>query len=420
MVDVPSRDEFNRVDVRTTALEAAAADAAQRLDDVAAADDSLSAQVAALAQRVAALEQGGGTTDPPPPPGLPVVQPVHAEQVRQSWIVNAHPGWASGVYAQTDAVFAAASDLGLPGIRDRVAGGASKAKLALRGRYADAGIRCHATLGVLGDTEQAVRAAAQVVKANPGLFRSVGGANEPNATGTGWPAKTATHQSWIWSELGGTGMPVYGPALKDNVLDIGADYRLLGGTDIASSVDFGDCHRYPRGQRPSNGLAERMDMSRAAFGGKPTGVTETGYNTSATGSAVTESLAALYAPRQLLEAYWSGSVLTGVFELLDQSSDPTVFAGHYGLVATPSTDPSTWRRKPSFDRVAALAAFMRDEGAAYTPAPVALSVGGPDDLRYLVLGWRDGSARLVLWRDVDAGAAAVNVTVATRDKVTSL
>ncbi len=413
MVDVPSRDEHTRLDARVTAADSALSaleeTSVAQQGELGIIDRTLDAHAAnldALAVRIAALESAGGGGGA----ALPQVAPLHADRVLDRFGINDRLNYNSGPYQHRDATSALVVELGVRSIRDLITGNLPKAKWDAIAWLASKGIKTHGTVARVGDDQATIAAACAAVKSRADLFCSVGGTNEPNAGGgTAWPAATAQQQAWVFSAMFGSGIPVAGPALKDNVADIGGDFRKLGATGIAASVDFGDFHRYPRGDKPTNGLAERQQMAIDAFGGKPTYCTEGGYNTSASG--VPEDVAAVYAPRQMLEMVHSGVGRFHIFELLDQSADPSVFAGHYGLVACPSDDPEAWRKKPSFDAVADLCRFLADPGPAYTPPPVGVTVEGPDDLRSIVIGKRDGSTYALLWRDVGAGDPPVDVTV---------
>lgn len=404
MVDVPDRTEHDTLTGRVTAAEK---DIRSLDAEAGTVDRMLAAHAVAiddLTRRITALEAAR-------PVPLPLVQPFSSQGLLDRCGVNAHPRWNSPPDSHTDAHLELLAGLGLPMFRDRVGAKPSKADLAVLERLAGAGVYGHATVGLVGDTEPQVRSAALWVKTHRELFVSAGGVNEPNATGAGWAAKAAARQRWLYSELAGV-LPVCGPALKDNVPDVLADFMLLGQAGIADHADHADCHRYPRGIRPTNGLAERLAAASAAFGGKTSYLTEIGYNTSSSSSGITEDTAAVYAPRVYLDGFYAGVERVFTFELLDREEDPGVHAGHFGLVACPKVDdPTTWRPKKSYTAVRELAAFLADPGPAYIPGAVAVTVDGPTDLRWLTTGRRDGIAHAVLWRDVNAGTAPTPVTV---------
>lgn len=346
--------------------------------------------------------------DPEPEPDPPGgVLPVHSDALLNVFGVNDRLNWNSGVYQHRDATNDLVVELGVRSIRDLVTGSTPKSKWDAMAYLASHGVRLHATVSRIGDDKATVEAACAQVVGHLDLFCSVGGTNEPNAPGGDWAPKVVQQQKWIWDALHDQ-VTVVGPALKDYVPDIGGDFAKLGAAGIADYVHRGDFHRYPRGVEPTNGLDERADMASAAFGGKPLVCTEGGYNTSASG--VSEAEAAVYAPRQVLEMMLRGFDRFHVFELLDQSNDPGVHPGHFGLVACPSDDPRTWRKKASFDALRSLSTFLSDPGP-YTPQPVSVAVEGPDSLRSLLVGKRDGSAHLILWRDVPYDTPAVGVVI---------
>lgn len=403
MVDVPDRTEHDDLAARVTAaeyhldsLDAEAGAVDRMLDAHATAIDDLTRRVAALEQAVQPL---------------PLVQPFTAQGLLDRMGVNAHPRWATPPDGHTETHLQLLAGLGVPMFRDRIGGPVNAAGLQLLEQLAGLGLYGHATVGLVSDTEAQVRQAAAWVRAHAELFASAGGVNEPNATGAGWAGRTLARQRWLFAELADT-LPVCGPALKDNVADVIADFALLAAAGVADAAHYADFHRYPRGIRPTNGLAERQAAAVAAFGGKPTYLTEIGYNTSASSTGIAEDVAAVYAPRAYLDAFSAGIERVFTFELLDREEDPAIHAGHFGLVACPDIDdPATWRPKPSYTAVQALARFLADPGPDHTPDPVRVTVDGPADLRWLTAARRDGTAHAVLWRDVNAGAAPAQVTV---------
>ena len=409
MVDVPDRAEFNALAVRAAEVDADLTVLAEDVDDdrVATAE-----RLAALEARVAVLEGG---TDPGPTPN---VTPTHSDRIADVFGGNARFNYSTGPYSYRDEIVALCKEVGFRSVRDLVTARMPAEKwAAFRSLVAD-GILIHGTAVRVGDTRTTVEATAATVRANADLFCSVGGANEPHASqSTTWPAATVDQQRWLYAAIGGA-VPVVGPALKDNVPDVSGDFDKLGAAGVAPYADYGDFHRYPRGVEPTNGLDERAASASAAFGGKPLYCTEGGYNTSA--SSIPENVAATYAPRQVLEMVLRGYPRFHVFELVDTSNDPAEWSGHYGLVECPTADPASWRRKESFHELVKLSRFLADPGPTYVPPPVHVTVDGPADLRNLVVGKRDGSTHVVLWRDIPHGAAATNVTVTSGSKVTAV
>ena len=95
----------------------------------------------------------------------------------------------------------------------------------------------------------------------------------------------------------------------------------------------------------------------------------------------------------------------------------------WGLVSVPNPDPASWQPLPAFHTYRRLMALMADGTAPYSPSSLSVTVGGAADVKSFLVGKRDGSYLLALWRDVSLwdrktrkpltpSAATVNVTFA--------
>ncbi len=142
--------------------------------------------------------------------------------------------------------------------------------------------------------------------------------------------------------------------------------------------------------------------------GAPVMATETGYNNMVRpgGSGVSETAAAIYIPRLLLNNFAAGVQRTFLYQLLDGGADPDEWEDHWGLVRHDDTP------KPAFHAIAALLGALSDEGGAtqkpVEPLRVAIAEA-PPEVRLLQFRKLDGSIVLAIWRAVpcwDAQKAA--------------
>ena len=334
--------------------------------------------------------------------------------------VQIHMPFSTTTYSDVAQVKALVSDLGVKHVRDthNLTWTGSHAKLI------DVAQTCgvKVTLGsrMADDISSWVSEVASTY-GSLGILEAIEGANEQDASGGSWVANTRAHQQALYPAVKGTpslaALPVLAPALANGV----ANSAALG--DLSAYCDKANTHIYS-GQRPSNGIASYSAAALTVAGAKPVVVTETGYHNAfndpdTSMQTVSESAAGVYGPRFLLEHVLAGTERVFMYELLDQANDAGVdIQNNYGLVRYDYT------KKPIFDSIKALLTTLNDPGASYSPSPLTLSITPPvgnTDLRSLLVGKRDGSYRLLLWRDVsiwnpntevDVSVSAINVDVA--------
>jgi hypothetical protein len=269
------------------------------------------------------------------------------------------------------------------------------------------GIKTHATMGGFPQTAAQRNKLAEAASGLTGILHSMGGYNEPNAAGrpANWAYQTVEHQKWLYSLGQRLGVTVTSPSLHDRVSTLQDDYLELGALNAGDFCDAISMHRYPTGQSPSELLEERSAWAFAGLGRKPVFTTEGGYFTAPkyVGGAnpISEAAQALYAPRQLMEHVYR-DMRFWQYELMDDpDASQANREAHLGMIAVGSTDPDTWRRKPAFNAMQSLLASTSDPGRAFQPKPLAVSVEGPADLRWVAAGKRDGSRFLIMWRDIN-------------------
>jgi hypothetical protein len=313
----------------------------------------------------------------------------------------------STVYGKVAECVNLMKNLGAKHMRDRLVPSQTSQQLAYSLMNAN-GIKVHATIGLLGDTDVDIGIVLAKAAEHPEYYSSFGGPNEPNATGPGWVQKTILHQQAIYQKVKGNPalahITVVGPSLKDQSPTLAQDFKDLADAGIGKWCDVADYHLYPGGITPTHGLDEHIAM--ATSWGHPTYCTEGGYNTgvgiTGHGNPVPEDVQATYAPRQLLEQYIRGVRRFFTFELLDDpDSIPfSTWESHFGLVECPSLDPATWTPKPAYDALANLFSELSDPGPAYSPPRLRLSVEQANNVVWHLFGKRDGTYKLILWQDV--------------------
>jgi hypothetical protein len=358
-----------------------------------------------------------------PPSGLRLASyasPAHSQTVVQRFGMNIQPGNANE-YANYDRVKSLLQDLGVRKVRTAVrANDPNGAMPYLASLNTSLGITVHGTAGPFPHTDaqrsampQMRAAIATMITRYAGMWNSIGGYNEPNGTRFGsaptwWRTETLTHQKWMWQLIHGTGAAsalentlVCGPSLHDQVKTLQQDY--LDCSTLRPYMERINMHRYPAGMVPSNLIDARTKWATAGVGVMPVIVTESAYNNGLNADSyapLPADVIAIYADRLLMEHVSRGNDMYW-FELLNNyPASSTNGEYFYGLVAVPSQDPSTWKPMPAFGTFQRLLAMMKDGDTPYSPAGLPLTVTGPSDMKSYLVGKRDGSYLLALWRDV--------------------
>lgn len=190
-------------------------------------------------------------------------------------------------------------------------------------------------------------------------------------------------------------LPVIGPSLIT-----WQDYAQLG--DLTDAEDFGNKHSYPGGDNPEGNVDNELSVAAKVSDNQPVSITESGYhNALATDSGhrpASEAAAASYIPRMYLEYFRKGVPRTFSYELVDEWADPD----HKNLESNFGLLRNDYSEKPAFHSLTNLIELLADPGGGdHQATPLDYSiVGGPSDLRQLVLQKRDGTYELVLWRAV--------------------
>ena len=349
---------------------------------------------------------------------LPTVTPVWSEAVRRSFGICAHPTYMTRTYADADAWLPLLKASGAAYFRGRYAPTSPNTKKVTEYCRAN-GIKWVMTLlpEDWSMTETELRARLAHIRDNAAdVCLAVEGVNEPNHERDGgappadWATRSVRFQKILWDFRNAT------PAMKhvkviSPSLWIGGgqyverDFGALARAGVTNYIDYAGMHSYPGGLKPDNKLDIRLSWVRNLWGPHiPMWATETGYtnalNTTSGFKPAPEDVAAVYGPRSILTYFERGAMSTR-FELLDDPN-PTLTdqEAHFGLVRTPTLNPTTWTLKPEYNAIQAFQERLIDPVASYTPVPVALHVTAPADVKWIVVQKSDGSNRILAYRDV--------------------
>lgn len=336
--------------------------------------------------------------------------------VRSTLGVNAHLGWQWGPYASNtatqDATVQAIIDLGAGYFRDAFFPGAGDTQQnRTQPMLLAAGVKFYAGFFFYDSPDGTITSAVNdLIRRYPNpasVFDSIQCVNEPDDPGVDWKPRTVAltrelHDA-VRSHPELNTVPLISPAL-----------RLVLLADIPEAGPYFDqccIHHYPVAGKSfidvatqAQSLDYKISTYNTVFPGKKISVDEYGTVTSNTvypsgsTSSVPEEVTAVYHPRAVCEAVRRG-VRICMYELHDQSDKSSEFGAHFGLVDTTGgiTDPAVWRRKQSFGTLARLTGLTRDDGPAFTPAPLRASISGT--AKTVVLGKRTGEHGVLHWRD---------------------
>ncbi len=327
---------------------------------------------------------------------LPAVDAVPADAVVEAVGVNTHVPFLDSAYTDATALRRALGELGVRHARDELRARRPDTFPVWRSLAQD-GVRMTFIMGDPVDSQGAgspEELVGVLERELPGVAVALEGANEWDLSGRpGWVAELRGHQRALGEAVEGSAaareLPLYGPS----VTTPGAAAALgpLAGLDGVST------HPYPGGEPPPAGLAGASAIRAALSPGAPLLATESGYHTTpeveADQPGVPEEVAAAYLPRLLLDHAARGVERTFLYELVDSGGE----AG-YGLYR------EDWTPKPAAGAVARLLDHLEDPGPAFTPAPLPLRVTVAGDapgppVRSLLLGRRDGTYDVALWRE---------------------
>lgn len=349
---------------------------------------------------------------------FPKLTTIRSSSVRSAFGVNAHLAWQWGPYASNtttqDATIDVILDLGVGYFRDAYLTGGDTQQNRMIPILTGAGVKYYAGFfNYSQPTQYTTDAVTDLFSRypDPGVFEALAGVNEPDDPGVDWHAHTVDIQRALYTGVRANTawdqVPIVSPVVRSTLL-----------TEIPEGGPYWDLtaiHHYPVAGRAfinaatlSQDLDYKINTYTAAFPGKTVSVDEYGTVTPSdlidppSTATVPEEVTAVYHPRAVCEAVKRG-IRVCMYELLDQADKATEFGAHFGLVDTTATggitDPTVWRRKPSFVSLARLIALTRDDGPVFTPVPLQAVVTGSTSPKTLVLSKRTGEHGILHWRD---------------------
>jgi hypothetical protein len=363
---------------------------------------------------------------------FPTLTAIPSSSVRSAFGVNVHLAWQWGPYssntATQDATIQAITDLGVGYFRDVFMTGGDTQQNRMIPILTGAGVKYYAGFfNYAYDTQYTVDAVTDLFNRypDPTVFEALSGVNEPDDPGVDWHTHTVDIQRALYQGVRANhawdAVPIVSPVVRSTLL-----------TEIPEGAPYWDLtsiHHYPVAGKAfinaatlSQDLDYKLATYNSAFPGKGTSVDEYGtvtsnsYYPSTSSSSVPEAVTAVYHPRGVCEAVRRG-IRVCMYELLDQADKVTEFGAHFGLVDTTAangvTDPSVWRRKPSFSSLARLISLTRDDGPPFTPTPLQAVMTGSTAPKTLVLSKRTGEHGVLHWRDdlIYDGTAKTTLTV---------
>lgn len=405
------------------------------------------ADLAAALIRIRELE--AQITPPVQEPTLPQITPLVSMAIRKSLGSCAHPTYSTSVYGNREAWISRLADMGMYYFRGMYSADASSnVTVALCRKYNLKWLALLVPENGITPTELTRRINHLAVNAADVVI-AVEGVNEPNHNRDGTPVLVTWAQDTVeWQRLLYTGVKarselahvkVLGTSLHDveaansyaqsaTIPNGGAKHwHQVAERGIAQYMDSLGIHRYSNGYQPYSNLDDRLAWIKSAFGNDvKVWVTETGYTnalaTTAGHRPITELATSVYGARVILEGARRGVMPAAWYETLDDP-DPTNadVESNFGLWAVASSDPATWRAKPVVAEMKKIFDVLDVDGPEYAPDPVGVEVKSvAADMRYIVVGKRDGSVGAFVWRDArvydpankrDLTVAPVAVTV---------
>ena len=318
--------------------------------------------------------------------------------------VNVHLSYNQTPYARHDIVQRKLQRLGVRYVRDHLFPNRPDMYKAFKS-LASCGIKANLIVGdplrrwTIGSIPSQLRI---ISKENLGeAIESLEGPNEYDLQGDrNWVPVLRDYQRRLYSAVKASPelrrFPVIGPSVVRVV-----NYWRLG--DVSESLDYGNIHPYPGGERPdaeNSNLQQLLGFATKNSGSKPVQATEAGYHNGLRSSnahyPATERAAGLYMPRLFLENYRQGTVRTYSYELLDQrpDRDGNDSEANFGLLR------NDYSEKPAYTAVRRTIELLSDPGPRFRPGALSYQVAGADSgVKRVLLQKRDGAFYLAIWRD---------------------
>ena len=331
-----------------------------------------------------------------------------------------HPNWRGSLWGSVD-WGSALLDTGVKNIRGKIGTGAvGQAALADLQRLFRGGVKICATVADPNLDRQVTRANIDFLANAVGArnLSGIEGANEynkPSSRPADWAVRLREFHHWLYDTVRSTpglaDVPVIGPSIWGRLTE---DYIALG--SLEPEVDRANLHYYTGGRRPSRAgrpgsggegggrteysMAEAIRDAKVVAPTKPLWITEYGYPTAGpnlplSGGFITETAAAKYLIRGLLEAFSEGAEKIFIYSLIDDvhRSPPR----YHGLM------DGALRRRPAFDAVKNLMTLLDDPQPVSAPRALDFDLRGPTDrIKHQLFQQNDRTYLLTLYQDLDS------------------
>jgi hypothetical protein len=237
--------------------------------------------------------------------------------------------------------------------------------------------------------------------------------SNPSTRPADWAAQLRSFQNWLYdtvrSNSAFANVPVIGPSIWGRLT---WDYVALG--NLEPKVDRGCLHYYTAGRRPSiagspssrNSLggatyyymADAIREAKVLAPNKGMYITEYGHpingpNSPLSGYIITETAAAKYLCRGLLDGFGNGVEKMCIYSLIDDVQR----SKYHGLL------DGTLRRRLTFHAVKNLMTLFADSSTSFTPGTLDYSLANlTGSIKQQLFQKSDGTFLLTLYQDVDS------------------
>jgi len=329
-----------------------------------------------------------------------------------------HPHWGGTLWSTTDweSLFLETGVMHTRGKVGRGTGG--KAANADLQRLFSRGVKICATVADPKLDRVSTKANIDFLANSVGAHNLSGieSANEfsnPSTRPADWAAQLRSFQQWLYDAVRSNSafhnVPVIAPSIWGRLT---WDYVELG--NLEPKVDRGCMHYYTAGRRPSiagspssrNSLggatyytmADAIREAKVLAPTKPLYITEYGHpingpNSPLSGYIITETAAAKYLPRGLLDGFGNGVEKMCIYSLIDDVKR----SKYHGLL------DGSLNRRLTFHAVKNLMALFADSSSTFTPGTLDYSLSNlTGSIKQQLFQKSDGSFLLTMYQDVDS------------------
>ncbi len=329
-----------------------------------------------------------------------------------------HAHWGGTIWSTTDweSLFLETGVMNTRGKIGRGTGG--KAALADLQKLFSRGVKICATVADPNLDRVATKANVDFLANSVGAqnLSGIESANEysnPSTRPADWAAQLRSFHQWLYDTVKSNSalqnVPVVGPSIWGRLT---WDYIELG--DLEPKVDRGCLHYYTGGRRPSiagspssrNALgsgtyyymADAIREAKVLAPNKPMYITEYGHpingpNSPLSGYIITETAAAKYLPRGLLEGFGHGMEKMNIYSLIDDVQR----SKYHGLL------DGSLNRRLTFHAVKNLMTLFADSSSMFTPGTLDYTLSNvSSNIKQQLFQKSDGSFLLTMYQDVDS------------------